>query len=1129
NRPHPSSPNPLFNDSDPRLQYSLQSVDPRIHFGLVCGAKSCPAINVYSTTNLERGLKVAAENFCSQEVHVDMNVKRVTLSKIFLWYKSDFAEDDIDLLRSAHRYVKTVATCDSIPTKTEKYYNKNSNLGKLLTVRICNTMAMSKSAKKSGINEFLIEVTQELLYNIVFEANEIKYDVLSKKFKDITGHRPMDFFGFGNKTGRGWFEFIKEMPGLKGERKISISNGDDGNEDIGDSNSDEEFDYKTFNTTYLKENGVNISSVAKYRGMLLTECCQIMKDNFNDLGNCKDGNGNTPLHFIAALPGLSYDCSTLVKDLLEAGVDPLATNKDGQNFLHIIMGRCKAKWHTGAMCFSNDVSTREHVPATKWFVEDRVELLDLLAEELSQAQTSLLVKAQDTSGNTVMHEFALASPIEENFNEVQICQKVLKFGASLRVPTNFGDLPLHYALNPSVYDVLDWEGRLSWERNDSYETPVLFILKYSADLFFAETSAYSELNDNVSLSTMNKRSVHKAIKLLKNLTEILEKYSMPTLAWIPDREGTVVISILLISIRLASYKLEPIEKNDSFLYNTHQLRLLLVELLRTVLRDAKPSDMKRQNGRSEGFLHALLNMGVNNKHVIVEEAEMLHSLEILLKHKVDVNAVDLMGNTPLDITYELQGKCPNLYKKCAEMLMEKGATSKNITRKLRSCPNRHLNNAQRLTDPNCPVTVIEKYRYSNQDSIGNGAFSNIFVAIKDENVESTSGTIECRAFALKRIDKAKINPQEIKREITTLLRISGKCENIIEYHEFVEDSFFQYLCLDLMDGDLNEFVTNNGDNKVLRENPAIPVRVTKEIIDGLAFLHEQKYIHRDLKPGNILYTTDQCLQFKIADFGLTKNMSTFSTMTSTRGSGIAMAPGTRCWMAPELVCMKSRDHTEKSDLFSMGLVIHYLLTLGKHPFATGSEERAHVIERNIEEVRLNLDKSLHPEAISFLENLLRRDPFKRPPANMLKQHPFLWSETKKIEFLKAVGDQPEAERRANHPNSALEQRLQMTQTGQSVSFAYWNVVLKDMYDEMIKTWKSKKYRTNKLIDLIRFIRNTYSHRQDKSLQLQQDLDKNIFLHKYPSIVLDVLSVVQELGFHEDESRNNIRQALSLNT
>ncbi len=76
----------------------------------------------------------------------------------------------------------------------------------------------------------------------------------------------------------------------------------------------------------------------------------------------------------------------------------------------------------------------------------------------------------------------------------------------------------------------------------------------------------------------------------------------------------------------------------------------------------------------------------------------------------------------------------------------------NEARKLRSCPKRHLNHAERLTDP----TTQGKYRYFNQDSIGSGAFSTIFVAIKDENVDSRSGTIECRAYALKRPDKAKI-------------------------------------------------------------------------------------------------------------------------------------------------------------------------------------------------------------------------------------------------------------------------------------------------------------------------------------------------------------------------------------
>ena len=39
NRPHPSDAKPLFAEDDPRLQFTVSEVDPRIHFALVCGAK----------------------------------------------------------------------------------------------------------------------------------------------------------------------------------------------------------------------------------------------------------------------------------------------------------------------------------------------------------------------------------------------------------------------------------------------------------------------------------------------------------------------------------------------------------------------------------------------------------------------------------------------------------------------------------------------------------------------------------------------------------------------------------------------------------------------------------------------------------------------------------------------------------------------------------------------------------------------------------------------------------------------------------------------------------------------------------------------------------------------------------
>lgn len=97
NRGHPSGGKPLFAEGDPRLKFIVSEVDPRIHFALVCGAKSCPAIRVFTAKNLEHGLEAAAKSFCSQEVCVDSN--KVILSKIFLWYKTDFGSSDKECLR----------------------------------------------------------------------------------------------------------------------------------------------------------------------------------------------------------------------------------------------------------------------------------------------------------------------------------------------------------------------------------------------------------------------------------------------------------------------------------------------------------------------------------------------------------------------------------------------------------------------------------------------------------------------------------------------------------------------------------------------------------------------------------------------------------------------------------------------------------------------------------------------------------------------------------------------------------------------------------------------------------------------------------------------------------------------
>jgi len=91
-----------FRREDPRMEVTIIPLDPRIHFALVCGARSCPPIGFYEAEQIDFQLQLAAESFInSSQVKILQQEGTVLISKIFKWYKSDFGGSDstlIDLL-----------------------------------------------------------------------------------------------------------------------------------------------------------------------------------------------------------------------------------------------------------------------------------------------------------------------------------------------------------------------------------------------------------------------------------------------------------------------------------------------------------------------------------------------------------------------------------------------------------------------------------------------------------------------------------------------------------------------------------------------------------------------------------------------------------------------------------------------------------------------------------------------------------------------------------------------------------------------------------------------------------------------------------------------------------------------
>mmetsp|Transcript_16316 Transcript_16316/g.23806 ORF Transcript_16316/g.23806 Transcript_16316/m.23806 type:complete len:375 (-) Transcript_16316:82-1206(-) len=89
----------VFDGDDERLEMSLEKVDPRIHFALNCGARSCPPVKKFTSDALEEELRIVALAFCEQEdnVKIDEGENAVALNTIFKWYRPDFANSVAEL------------------------------------------------------------------------------------------------------------------------------------------------------------------------------------------------------------------------------------------------------------------------------------------------------------------------------------------------------------------------------------------------------------------------------------------------------------------------------------------------------------------------------------------------------------------------------------------------------------------------------------------------------------------------------------------------------------------------------------------------------------------------------------------------------------------------------------------------------------------------------------------------------------------------------------------------------------------------------------------------------------------------------------------------------------------------
>ena len=157
------------------------------------------------------------------------------------------------------------------------------------------------------------------------------------------------------------------------------------------------------------------------------------------------------------------------------------------------------------------------------------------------------------------------------------------------------------------------------------------------------------------------------------------------------------------------------------------------------------------------------------------------------------------------------------------------------------------------------------------------------------------------------------------------------------------------------------------DNEKLSQERAI--KITKEVLRALDYIHANGVVHRDLKPENIM--VDEHDNIKLIDFGIASDSSarrlTYANFTATLG--------TPNYIAPEQVKGKRGDG--RTDTYSMGVILYEMLT-GKVPF-TGSSPIAAMNERllNYPVPPSIVNPSISPELQEVIYRALERDPKNR--------------------------------------------------------------------------------------------------------------------------------------------------------
>ncbi|KAF7130063.1 hypothetical protein RHSIM_Rhsim10G0194200 [Rhododendron simsii] len=354
-------------------------------------------------------------------------------------------------------------------------------------------------------------------------------------------------------------------------------------------------------------------------------------------------------------------------------------------------------------------------------------------------------------------------------------------------------------------------------------------------------------------------------------------------------------------------------------------------------------------------------------------------------------------------------------------------------------------------------------------TIGKLFVSNTEIALGSNGTIVLEGTYEGRPVAVKRL--VKVCHDVASKEHRNLC-VTDSHPNIVRLYGKESNRDFVYLALERCYQILCSWVKFHL-MLFLNENCVTYNLQVQDMVSGLVHLHGLGMVHRDLKPQNVLIVKEGYVCAKLSDMGISKRLLHYSYSNYLISSAVTGC-GTSGWQAPELL-LRGRQ-TRAIDVFSLGCVLFYCITSGKHPFGGRLERDMNIVNGK---VKLFLVKHI-PEAVDLFSHLLDQKAELRPKASEVLIHPMFWDSDKRLSFLRDASDRVQQKDFRHAILKELEHRaprvlgiIPGSVHGKTMDLLEWDkkIDAKLLNDND----KARCYCYDRVHDLLRFIRNKKSH------------------------------------------------------